>query len=68
MEEEFQTIQNSEKAMSAIASIGFIGIFGFGLWFSTLFLGFGVSFVSAVGGLLFYIFLRRNIQKKALSK
>jgi len=67
VEEENDTIKKSERAIGAIGSLGVLGVFGFGLWFGAVFLGVGVSFVSAVVGLLFYTFLRRKTRKVVLN-
>ena len=66
MEEVCDTIKRSDRAIGFICSLGALSFFGFGLWFGSVFLGVGVSFISAVVGLLFFMFLRRNIRKESV--
>jgi len=67
MKEVCDTIKRSERAIGFIGSLGALSFFGFGLWFGSVFLGVGVSFISAVAGLLFFTLLRRNILKAPLN-
>ena len=66
MEEVCDTIKKSKYAIGFIGYLGVLSFFGVGLLFGSVFLGVGVSFISAVVGLLFFTLLRRNILKAPL--